>query len=42
MNMYPDVDFYILKPEITRKQQSKNFWKTQKTTYRKPKKYWIL
>jgi len=25
MNMYPDVDFYILKPEITRKQQSKNF-----------------
>jgi len=39
MKVYWDVDFYILKPEITEKQQSRNFRKTQKTTtYRKPKK----
>jgi len=38
MKVHPDVDIYILKPEITRKEQSKNF---QKTTYWKPKEYWI-
>jgi len=32
MKVYPDVDFYILKFEITGKQQSKNFQKTLKTT----------
>jgi len=38
--VYPDVGFYKRKPEITGKQQSKNFRKTQKTTiYWKPKKY---
>jgi len=31
MKVYSDVDFYILKPEITGKQQSKNSQKT--TTY---------
>jgi len=37
MKVYPDVDFYMLKPEITGKQQSKDFRKTQKATaYRKP------
>ena len=36
------MDSYILKPEITGKQQSQNVRKTQKTTtYWKPKKYWI-
>jgi len=30
MKVYRDVDFYTLKPEITGKQQSKNFRKTQK------------
>jgi len=37
MKVYSDVDFYILKPEITGKQQSKNSQKT--TTYWKPKEY---
>jgi len=32
MKVCPDVDLYILKPEIAEKQQSKNFRKTQKTT----------
>jgi len=32
MKVYRDVDFCVLKPEITGKQQSKNFRKTQKTT----------
>jgi len=32
MKVYRDVDFYILKPETTGKQQSRNFRKTQKTT----------
>jgi len=30
---YPDEGFYKLKHEIAGKQQSKNFRKTQKTTY---------
>jgi len=30
MEVYSVVDFYILKPEITGKQQSQNFQKTQK------------
>jgi len=34
--MYPDVDFYILKPGITGKQQSKTSEKRKKTTYWKP------
>jgi len=38
MKVYPDVDFYILKPEITGK-QSKNVPKT--ITNWKPKEYWI-
>jgi len=41
MKVHPDVDFYILRPEITGQQQSKNFRKTQQTTYWKPKKYWM-
>jgi len=42
IKVYRDVDSYILKPEITGKQQSQNFQKTQKaTTYWKTKKYWI-
>ena len=48
MKVYRYVDFYIglLKPEITGKQQFKNFRKTQKQQltenqkkYNKPKKY---
>jgi len=30
MKVYPDVDFYILKPEITVKQQSKTSKKRKK------------
>jgi len=30
IKVYPNVDIYILKPEISGKQQSKNFRKTQK------------
>jgi len=38
MKVYPNVDFYILKPKITAK-QSKNVRKTLKTTtYTKPKR----
>jgi len=45
MKVYRYVDFYIgqLKPEITGKQQSKIFRKTQKaTTYWKPKKVYCI
>jgi len=38
MKVYPGVGFYILKPEITGKQQFKNFRKTQKNILLKSKK----
>jgi len=39
MKVYPDVDFYILTPEIIGKELAKIFRNTQKkhTTYRKAK-----
>jgi len=37
MKVYPVVDFYIIKPEITGKQQSKNFRQTQRNNLLKTK-----